>query len=49
MKKMVIDFKVFKLLGVKIYIKKIVGKEEFKCRVEDLYRVFIDVKVSKNK
>lgn len=45
MNKLVIDFKVFKLLGVKIYIKKIVGKEEFKCRAEDLYRVLIDVKV----
>lgn len=49
MNKMVIDSKASKPLGVKIHTKKIVGKEEFKCRAEDLYRALTDVKVSKNK
>lgn len=47
MNKLVIDSKASKPLGVKIHTKKIVGKEEFKCRAEDLYRALTDVKVSK--
>lgn len=47
MNKLVIDSKASKPLGVKIHNKKIVGKEEFKCRAEDLYRALTDVKVSK--
>lgn len=49
MNKLVIDSKASKPLGVKIHTKKIVGKEEFKCRAEDLYRALTDVKVSKKK
>lgn len=49
MNKLVIDSKASKPLGVKIHTKKIVGKEEFKCRAEDLYRALTDVKVIKKK
>jgi hypothetical protein len=45
MNKLVIDPKASKPLGVKINTKKIVGKEEFKCRAEDLYRALTDVQV----
>ena len=45
MNKLVIDSKASKPLGVKIHTKKIVGKEEFKCRAEDLYRAFTDPQV----
>ncbi|XP_062616577.1 activator of 90 kDa heat shock protein ATPase homolog 1-like [Saccostrea cucullata] len=45
MNKHVVDTKVAKPLGVKIHTKKIVGKEEFKCRAEDLYRALTDVQM----
>lgn len=45
MNKLVIDSKASKPLGVKIHTKKIVGKEEFKCRAEDLYKALTDVKL----
>lgn len=47
MNKLVIDPKASKPLGVKIHTKKIVGKEEFKCRAEDLYRALTDVQVKR--